>query len=92
MIRLGAFAVCLVLAFSLAKSSPIDSDVKVAVVHNLTTFLNDNPDVKVLYPLVKEQLSPSPKLQINYRLGNRISGKDGFRLNLSEYKNNFCLL
>ncbi|XP_055298544.1 uncharacterized protein LOC129566529 [Sitodiplosis mosellana] len=76
MVRLGLFAICLVLAFGYCSAKAIDSNVKVAVVHNLTTFLSENPDVKLLQPLIKEQLGDValPKLQINYRLGNRISG------------------
>lgn len=83
MIDSRAFAICLVLAFALnsvvCSTEAIDPNVKVAVVHNLTTFLRENPDVKLLQPLIKEQLSDvaSPKLQINYRLGDRISGKNG---------------
>lgn len=77
MFRLGVFCVLAFVLASVCHGSPINSDVKFAIVHNLTTFLNENPNVKLLYPLVKEQLSedPSTKLQINYRLGNRIGGK-----------------
>lgn len=81
MVRLGAFAICFVLAIALnsaiCSTKAFDSNVNVAVVHNLTTFLSENPDVKILHPLIREQLSDgaSPKIQINYRLGNRISGE-----------------
>lgn len=76
MFRLGVFCVVALVLASACKCSPIDSDVKFAIVHNLTTFLNENPDVKLLHPLVREELSddPSSKLVINYRLGNRIGG------------------
>lgn len=83
MFRLGTFAICLALAFTFCSAKAFDSNVKVAVVHNLTTFLSENPEVKLLQPLIKEQLSTvdSPKLQINYRLGDRIAGKkNGFSL------------
>lgn len=78
MFRFGVFAVFVIVIASGCKCSPLESNVKFAVVHNLTTYLNENPDVKILYPLVKDQLSedPSNKLQINYRLGNRIGGKN----------------
>lgn len=76
MFRLKAFVVCLVLAFSLAWSSIIDSkslNVNVDIVDNLNTFSYKHPDAKVL---VGEQLSPMPKELIKYVYGNRTNGKN----------------
>jgi len=78
--RLVAFAVCLSLTIALnsaefsAKS--LDSNIDVNVQNLTFTILNEDKAFKVSYPLIQEQLSDgkSPKLQINYRLGLRISG------------------
>lgn len=85
MVRLVALGVCLVFALhsGVCSAEAFDSNVKVAIVHNLTTFLRVNPDVKLLQPLIKEQRNDasSPRIQIKYQLGNRISGKNKFETN-----------
>lgn len=77
---IGALVIGFVLAFvanSAVCSAKADSNINVTIVHNLTKFLDENPGIKLLQPLVKEQLSDvaSPKIQINYRLGNRLPSK-----------------
>ncbi|XP_031628578.1 uncharacterized protein LOC116344250 [Contarinia nasturtii] len=78
--RLVAFTVCLILVIALnsaefsAKS--LDSNINVIVQNVTFSFLNGDKEVKVLYPLIQEQLSDgvSPKVAILHKLGDRING------------------
>lgn len=80
MARLVVVSVCLafVLATSCVRCSndALSSSLEVAVVQNLTEYLKANPNVKLLQRLNKEPLTaaPSPRLQITYKIGNRING------------------
>lgn len=79
MARFVAFFACLAL-FSVSvecSKEDLNSNVKVAIVESLSEYLRENPEVKLLQPLVKEVQTKgvSPKNSITYRLGNRISGK-----------------
>lgn len=83
MARFETVVICLAIAltFNCVKCSDdepqIESDVKFSVVQNFTEFLQNNPEVELLEPLKTGRLSdgPSTKLLLNYKLGNRISGK-----------------
>lgn len=81
MARLVVVSACLalVLATSCVECSngALSSSLEIAVVQNLTEYLKANPNVKLLQRLIKEPLAaaPSPRLQITYKIGNRINGK-----------------
>ncbi|XP_031628629.1 uncharacterized protein LOC116344295 isoform X2 [Contarinia nasturtii] len=74
--RLGAFTVCLILAIAMNSSEFSAESLDSNIVQDLSTLWNEDKAVVALYPLIKEKLSDneSTKLQINYRLGNRIAG------------------
>lgn len=82
MARFEVIAICLAIALTFnfvtcsGDEAQIESDVKLSVVQNFTEFLVNNPEVKLLEPLKTERFSSSPstKLLLNYKLGNRISG------------------
>lgn len=80
MFRLGVFAVCLVLALDLAKSSSNDLKAKAIIVQNLTSLLSKDPNVEFLNPMAKKQSNPSPKLDFSFEFGSRIDG-EYFHLN-----------
>lgn len=71
--------VAVAFAFNSAKCSndALESNVKAIVIQNLTKFLNENPEIKLLHPLVREQLTdnPSPVSQLTYYAGKRVNGK-----------------
>lgn len=82
MVRVQTVAICLALALihNLVDCAPegasLESNVAVTVVRNLTEFLEQNPKAKLLQELEKELLpaQASLRLQIVYKVGNRISG------------------
>lgn len=80
MVRVQTVAICLALALihNLVDCAPesLESNVAVTVVQNLTEFLEQNPKAKLLQELEKELLpaQASLRLQIVYKVGNRISG------------------
>lgn len=63
--------------------SSIDSGFKVAVVQNLTSFLTENPEVKVLYQLEKQVSNDGLDREvITYADGSRTSGMTNRRLKI----------
>lgn len=62
-------------AFTSVEGLPSGSNVNVAFVHNLTTYLIENPEVKVLYPLVKHTSDGTSRSLLIYSDGSRTDGK-----------------
>lgn len=80
MFRLRIFLICLVLTilFSSIECSQANSKFNFAFVKNVTTFLNQNPDIKVIYPLFGEQTEHlTQNYFITYADGGRTGGKHG---------------
>lgn len=76
MARFEFLAVLLAVTFSVEAIQLSSSNVEVSIVHNLTSFLKENPEVEPLFELVKTPVTegPSGLLAINYVLGERING------------------
>lgn len=79
MFRLESVALFLIIAvaFHSVESAGSASYVKVDIVQNTTSFLNQNRNAKVLYSLTKMPViqNESFKLPLNYTFGSHISGK-----------------
>ncbi|XP_055298541.1 uncharacterized protein LOC129566526 [Sitodiplosis mosellana] len=73
------FGIYLILAFAFnwvkCFDEAADLNVKVTI-QNLTTFLNENSEIKELFPLVKEQVShdPTSLSKLTYSAGERVDG------------------
>lgn len=83
MTGLRAFAVCLIIVLAcnsaeyLAKA--LDSQIDATIEGNSIKFSSNEYETKVLFPLIEQTLSDDPTsklVQINYKLGNRISGEN----------------
>lgn len=75
MVRSVVFIACFVLIFTSSLCS--EQNVEVTVVGSLSEYLRENPNVKLLQPLVKDVSKTkdvSQLILITYRLGNRING------------------
>lgn len=90
MIRLETIAICLAIAltYNFVECSgdvQSESNIEVAVVQNLTKFLEENPKVKLLEKLEKESATSrsSTRLQLSYKVGSRISGNEKNLENIS---------
>lgn len=72
------FGVALAFVFTSVNCSTeaLGSGISVTVVQNLTEYLEKNPDVKLLEPLIAEIPAdgPSPRLKITHKVGQRIKG------------------
>lgn len=68
----------LVLAFSRVECSNEDlsSNIAVSFAQNVADYLKENPNVKILHPLIKESLvdDPSPRVKLTYQTGKRVNG------------------
>lgn len=64
----------LVLAINSVKIPENNLNANVVVVDNLDEYLKENPNVKLLEQLTRED-GPSPATAFTYRLGNRVSGE-----------------
>lgn len=83
MVRVEMVAICLGLALTYnfvecsGAATEAESNVAVSVVQNLTEFLEQNPNVRLLQEFEEEPSlagKASVRMLINYKVGNRISG------------------
>lgn len=86
-LRVASVLLAIVLfAFASVECLPRNSSAKVVVVQNLTTYLMENPEVKILHPLEKNiRESPSGKQLITYADGSRTSGKSSQLKNIFQF-------